>query len=68
MNTGRYVSFHADDRLDASLLRGIVKLVRGVYVAVVGHRNSGLAICDGGVNERLYLGGAVENRVLGVHV
>ena len=68
MNSRRNVGFHSNNRLDAGLFGGVVKLVGGMDVAVIGHRDCGLTICDGGVNERLHLGGAVENRVLGVHV
>jgi hypothetical protein len=40
--SGRYVRFHADDRLQARLFRFFLELPRTVKIAVVGYRERGL--------------------------
>jgi hypothetical protein len=62
------VRLDADDRLDAGLLGGLVELVGPVHVAVVGHAHRGHAEPLRLGEQRPDLSGAVEHRVLGVHM
>ena len=64
----REVALHADDRLDAGGLGLLVEVVGAEDVAVVGHRERRHAHARGLFEEVVQPGGAVEHRVLGVHV
>ena len=62
------VDLTADDRLDAVLAAGVVQLHRAVHHSVIGQTERRLAELRGAGGEILDLAGAVEQRVLGVHV
>ena len=62
------VGLEAEDRLDPVLLAGLVVLDRAVHHAVVGQAERRLPIGGRTLGELVDLGGAVEQRVLGVDV
>ena len=62
------VDLTADDRLDAVLGAGLVKLDGAVHHAVIGQSERRLAELRGALRQRLDLARAVEQRVLGVDV
>ena len=62
------VGLEAEDRLDAVLAAGLVVLDRPVHDPVVGEPEGRLAVRGRALGERVDPAGAVEHRVLGVHV
>ena len=62
------VGLEPDDRLDAVSLAGLVVLHGAVHHAVVRQPQRGLLECGGALGQRLDPAGAVEERVLRVHV
>ncbi len=64
----REVALHADDRLDADLVRGLVHRQSAVHVAVVGDAYGGLAIGRRGRDDLADPRRTVEHRVLGVQM
>ena len=64
----RDIDLAADDRLDASGLAGLVKGHRAVHHAVVGHGQRRLPQLFGAFGQLLDAAGAVEQRILGMHM
>ena len=62
------IDLAAEDRLDVLLLAGLVELDRAVHHAVVGETQRGLIKGGRALGEVLDVRGAVEQRVLGVHM
>ena len=63
-----HVHLGADDRGDALVAAGGVELEDAVHVPVVGDAEGRLAVGRRRRHQRLQAGGAVEHRILGVHV
>ena len=64
----RDIDLAADDRLDAGGLAGLVKGHRAVHHAVVGHGQRRLPQLFGAPGQLLDAAGAVEQRILGMHM
>ena len=65
---GGHVQLQAHDGLDALVLGGAVELHGAAQRAVVGERHGGHAELVGPPHEVFHTAGAVEQRVLAVHV
>jgi hypothetical protein len=68
VGVGRDVGLEPDDRLDPGGRGLLVEVVGAEQVAVVGHRQGGHLEPAGLLEQLLEPGGAVEHRVLGVHM
>ena len=65
---GCEIRLNADDGFDSAFVRLFPELECPEQSSVVGHSNSGHALCDGGVEQRSDSGSAVEHGVVGVYV
>jgi hypothetical protein len=68
MGAGRDVRLGADDGLDSGGRRRAPEVVGAEDVAVVGDRDGGHPLLDGGIDERFDTGRAIQHRILAVHV
>ena len=64
----RHIDLAADDRFDALIARGLIKIDRAVEHTMVGDRQGGKLQVARLVHQRVETAGAIEQRILGVQM